>query len=351
MIIVKYKLQWKFAGIMFISLFLGILYIALVEGMYGYTHQISAEATERIFETGEWAVYFDLSFIGVVVLVFFLLSRSIIKRIEKLDSSIEQISRGNMKNIHRDTHHDELGTLSQSIHKMAEMLDESLEKEQAMVRNIAHDLRTPVTSIQGYAQLLERSKELSTQDREYVATIIRQSEHLAQQIEELLEYSILQFKEKEYDFETLSLSSLLEQIIIDFIPQLDSLDMQFSMVGNEAPHMISCNQNLMIRLLENLINNAIRYGKKGKMIEAEISEDEEHVYLELANYGSTMTREQMQNIFEPFFQGAAAREYATESKGLGLAIAAQIVAIHHGTITVQCMEETQKTVFLLSFPK
>lgn len=347
----KHKLQWKFIFIMFISLFAGIILMAVSQSIYGYFHRMSAEKTEEIFEAGWYAIALDVAFVGVVVIVFLILSRSIVKRIEQLNSSIEQISKGNMKNIAIDKHNDELGTLSGSVYEMARMLEESLENERAMVRNIAHDLRTPVTSIQGYAQLLEQSEELSLQNKEHVAIIQRKSEHLSEQIEELLEYSILQFEEKEYSFEMLSLSSLVEQIFIDFIPQLDTLDMNFSLKGNDVPHMISCNQNLMIRLLENLINNALRYGKKGKIIEAFLSEDESNVYLEIANYGSTLTQAQIQNIFYPFYQGEDAKEYVTQSKGLGLAIVSKIAAIHHGTITVQCNEEIERTAFLLAFEK
>lgn len=325
--------------------------MALVEAMYGYFHQMSAERTQELFESGWQAMVVDFWFIGVVVLVFFVLSRNIVRRIEQLNNSIKQISKGNMKTVVVDKHNDELGTLSNSIYEMAKMLEQSLENERAMVRNIAHDLRTPVTSIQGYAQLLEQSEELSLQNKEHVAIIQRKSEHLAEQIEELLEYSILQFEEKEYSFEWLSLSSLVEQVFIDFIPQMDVMDVRFSLKGNDVPHMFSCNQNLIIRLLENLINNALRYGKKGKVIEALLSEDEAHIYLEIANYGNVLTQDQVEYIFHPFYQGEDAKEYVTQSKGLGLAIVSKIVEIHHGTIAVKCDEETQRTVFWISFDK
>ncbi len=325
--------------------------MALVEAMYGYFHQMSAERTQELFESSWQAMVVDFGFIGVVVLVFFVLSRNIVRRIEQLNNSIKQISKGNMKTVVVDKHNDELGTLSNSIYEMAKMLEQSLENERAMVRNIAHDLRTPVTSIQGYAQLLEQSEELSLQNKEHVAIIQRKSEHLAEQIEELLEYSILQFEEKEYSFEWLSLSSLVEQVFIDFIPQMDVMDVRFSLKGNDVPHMFSCNQNLIIRLLENLINNALRYGKKGKVIEALLSEDEAHIYLEIANYGNVLTQDQVEYIFHPFYQGEDAKEYVTQSKGLGLAIVSKIVEIHHGTIAVKCDEETQRTVFWISFDK
>ena len=135
----KHKLQWKFVGIMFISLLVGIMLMAVIEGSYGYFYQKSAEDTEKIFEESGLAIIVDISFVAMVVLVFFILSRNLVKRIEQLNSSIEQISRGNMKDIPIDKHRDELGILSRNIHKMAGMLDQSLENERAMVRNIAQN--------------------------------------------------------------------------------------------------------------------------------------------------------------------------------------------------------------------
>ena len=225
----KHRLQWKFIGIMFISLFVGIFAMAVSQGWYGYTYGLSAEETEEIFETGKYAIVTEFAFVSIVVLVFLILSRKMIKRIEQLNGSIKQISKGNMKDIPKDKHKDEIGTLSASVQEMAEMLEKSLIDERAMICNIAHDLRTPVTSIQGYAQLLEQSEELSLQNREYVTIIQRKSEHLSEQITDLLEYSLLQFEEKEYEFAELSLSSLVEQIFVDFIPQLDALDIHFSL--------------------------------------------------------------------------------------------------------------------------
>lgn len=347
----KHRLQWKFIGIMFISLFVGIFAMAVSQGWYGYTYGLSAEETEEIFETGKYAIVTEFAFVSIVVLVFLILSRKMIKRIEQLNGSIKQISKGNMKDIPKDKHKDEIGTLSASVQEMAEMLEKSLIDERAMICNIAHDLRTPVTSIQGYAQLLEQSEELSLQNREYVTIIQRKSEHLSEQITDLLEYSLLQFEEKEYEFAELSLSSLVEQIFVDFIPQLDALDIHFSLRGNEVPHKMMCNRSLMIRMLENLMNNAIRYGKKGKKIEASLSEDALHIYLEIANYGNTLTKAQIENIFKPFYQGEDAKEYVTQSKGLGLAIVSKIVEIHHGKISVQSDEKSGRIAFLISFEK
>lgn len=256
-----------------------------------------------------------------------------------------------MNNIPLDNKNDEIGGLSRSICEISEMLTKSMEDERRMVCNIAHDLRTPVTSIQGYAQLLEQNEDLSIHSREQVEIIRRKSEQLSAQIAELLEYSILQFEEKEYTFEELSLSRLVEQIFIDFIPEYEKNQITYVLYGNEDEHKMQCNAALMIRMLENLLNNALRYGKEGKKVEAVLSENEESICLEIANYGSAMKKAEAERIFEPFYQGGNAKEYETESKGLGLAIVAKIVAIHSGTIHVECDEEIKRMSIIINFKK
>lgn len=153
----KHILQWKLVLIMFASLFAGIVSIILIEALYSYYYGLDAENTQILFETGWQAIVMDIFFLVVTVIVFLLLSRNFVKRIEILNSSIKKISKGNMNNIPLDNKNDEIGGLSRSICEMSEMLTKSMEDERRMVCNIAHDLRTPVTSIQGYAQLLEQN--------------------------------------------------------------------------------------------------------------------------------------------------------------------------------------------------
>ena len=347
----KHILQWKLVLIMFASLFAGIVSIILIEALYSYYYGLDAENTQILFETGWQAIVMDIFFLVVTVIVFLLLSRNFVKRIEILNSSIKKISKGNMNNIPLDNKNDEIGGLSRSICEISEMLTKSMEDERRMVCNIAHDLRTPVTSIQGYAQLLEQNEDLSIHSREQVEIIRRKSEQLSAQIAELLDYSILQFEEKEYTFEELSLSRLVEQIFIDFIPEYEKNQITYVLYGNEDEHKMQCNAALMIRMLENLLNNALRYGKEGKKVEAVLSENEESICLEIANYGSAMKKAEAERIFEPFYQGGNAKEYETESKGLGLAIVAKIVAIHSGTIHVECDEEIKRMSIIINFKK
>lgn len=346
----KHILQWKFAIIMFISIFCGVIAMAICQAyLYGYLGDMTAEEAEKSAQNA--TVWFDLLFIIVSAFVFFLLSRKIIKRIENMNHNVEQIAAGQMEELIIDKKKDELGNLAQNINGMAKTIHNSLEKERGMVCNVAHDLRTPVTSIQGYAQLLEESEELSEKNKEYVTIIKNKTIDLSEQINELLEYSLLQFQEKEYEFTNLSLSSLVEQVLIEFIPQLEKEDIEYSLQGNQKEHRVNCNTILMVRLLENLLTNSIRYGKQGGQIEIVLEDKNSVVRTTISNYGNCLNEEDKAHIFEAFYQGESGKDYSKQSKGLGLAIANQIIQVHNGTIWVDSNQATGKTSFIFELSK
>lgn len=346
----KHILQWKFIGIMFVSLICGVASMGLVQAIiYGKLGGMTAEEAEIAAEP--YSYLFNIQFAIVTIIVFLLLSRKLIKRIEIMNRNVEQIAAGDLNELALDKKRDELGSLSRNINEMAQKISASLDKERSMVCNVAHDLRTPVTSIQGYARLLEKSPELSEANRGYVSIIQKKSVSLSAQIDELLEYSVLQFEEKEYTFEMLSLRRLIEQVVIEFIPMLDHEQMTFSLIGNQKKLQFDCNQMLMVRLFENLLNNSIRYGKKGGTIEIALSEDENVLKIAISNYGDALSEEEIEHLFEAFYQGKSAKEYRTQSKGLGLAIAQKIVLLHHGKIGVSSNATTGKITFHIEFPK
>lgn len=346
----KHILQWKMIGIMFLSLLCGITVLATSEYLcFGMLQGLTAEETEQL--SYEYSYLFNLLFILVTIAVFLLLSRKIIKRIEVMNRNVEQIASGKLNELAVDPKKDELGNLSRHINSMAEQLANAIEKEREMVCTVAHDLRTPVTSIQGYARLVKKSPDLSKDLLDYITIIENKSVTLSEQIEELLEYSVLQFEEKQYAMESISLKRLIEQVFIEFVPMLEEKYMNFSIHGSTNELQFPCNQTLMVRLFENLLTNCIRYGETGGTIELQLTENESTLTIAISNYGSTLTSSDTEHLFEAFYQGNDAKAYQTKSKGLGLAIAQKIVSIHHGTIRVENDENRRKITFVIEFSR
>lgn len=346
----KHILQWKLIVIMFVSTMSGVFAMGLSQFIvYGSMQGMTPEEAEEAAAVYSWA--FDIVFVVVTIVVFLLLSRKLVKCIETMNRNVEQIATGQLLELAEDKRKDELGNLSRNINRMAERIASSIEKERAMVCNVAHDLRTPVTSIQGYASLLEKHANLSEEEQEYVSIIKRKSENLSEQIEELLEYSVLQFEEKEYRFEPLSIKRLLEQVLIEFIPMFDQNELTFSTKGNQYELMHDCNQMLMVRLFENLLTNCVRYAKKQSEIEIVLEETAGEMSIAISNFGNTLSKEETESLFEAFYQGKSAAEYKTQSKGLGLAIAKKIVLLHNGTIRAFSDENEQRITFFIKFKK
>ncbi len=342
----KHRLQLKFVGIMFLSVFGGLIAMGLAETFYfGRIKGLSPEEAELMFP--EYSPFFNAIFIVACIALFLLLSRRVIKRIEEMNQNVESIAAGIMTGLTEDKSRDELGSLSRNINTMAGMLQESLQKEKNMICNLAHDLRTPITSITGYIELLAKSSHLSDKDKEYADIIFRKSRELSAQVDDLLEYSVLQFREKEYYMEEISLSSLLEQVIIDFIPSLEKEKMDFLLIGNDKPYLYKCNQGLMVRLFENLITNSIKYGKSGGKLDISIENQNEKIVITFANYGTVLLKNEASSLFQAFYKEKTAKEYKTESKGLGLPICKSILNIHGGTIEVDTKPELKKIIFVI----
>lgn len=345
----KHRLQWKMIGIMFVSMLAAVVVMGLCEvSIFQGIFHMSAEKAE--IEFAKYSYLFNLLLAIVAVFIFFLLSRKTIKRIERMNKNVSKIASGQMKELEGDCHKDELGDLSNNINTMALHIAQSIQKEQDMICNLAHDLRTPITSISGYIELLEKEKELSEEGKHYIDILSRKTEDLASQVNALLEYSILEFKDRDYGLEEISLSSLLEQVLIDFIPVLEQEGFTYILEGNTKSYLFVCNQMLFVRLFENLISNSIRYGKQEKKIEIKIHEITNCIAIDFSNYGELVSPEEEAHLFDAFYQGKSAKNYKTESKGLGLAIAKKITAIHHGHIKVKNNQDVNKVTFTVELP-
>lgn len=239
---------------------------------------------------------------------------------------------------------------------MIESLKESIEKEQItqrmkneMISNISHDLRTPVTSLIGYVDLVEKNLDVNQEDcYQYVAVLKRKSNELKNQIDDLLEYCHINYRERQLHKEIVGVRQLLEQVMIDFVPQLEEAEMNFHIECNQDLQ-IEADISLLIRLMQNVISNSISYGKTGKKIDIQILQEETSIVIKIKNYGKQIPEEDLPHVFENFYRGEKSRSAHTGGKGMGLAIAKSIAHIHEGDITV-CSNK-QETIFTIILPK
>ncbi|MBR9658189.1 sensor histidine kinase [Bacillus cereus] len=302
----------------------------------------------------KYSFLYVIAFLTFTTIYFAFMTKTMMKRLSEINKSVKQISSGNLEIHIPISKNDEIGELAANVNRMAKSLKESIENEKKsqetkneMISNISHDLRTPVTSLIGYADLLGNQLHSNREECEqYVSILKRKSYELKNQVDDLLEYCQINYREIELHKSVVNMKAFIEQIMIDFVPQLDDADMSFCINGDKELH-VEMDVALMVRLFENVISNSIMYGKDGKQILVQISKRDMNVEIEIKNFGQCIRNENLPYVFEKFYRGEKSRSFHTGGKGMGLAIARSIAELHKGDITVRSNEkETVFTTFL-----
>ncbi|PFB75259.1 sensor histidine kinase [Bacillus anthracis] len=303
----------------------------------------------------KYSLLYLIAFLTFTTIYFAFMTKTMMKRLSEINKSVKQISSGNLEIHIPISKNDEIGELAANVNRMAKSLKESIENEKKsqetkneMISNISHDLRTPVTSLIGYADLLGNQLHSNREECEqYVSILKRKSYELKNQVDDLLEYCQINYREIELHKSVVNMKAFIEQIMIDFVPQLDEADMSFCINSDKELH-VEMDVALMVRLFGNVISNSIMYGKDGKQILIQISKSDMNVEIEIKNFGQCIPNENLPYVFEKFYRGEKSRSSHTGGKGMGLAIARSIAELHKGDITVRSNEK--ETVFTIALP-
>lgn len=200
-------------------------------------------------------------------------------------------------------------------------------KRNLMLSDIAHDLRTPMTTVSGYAKALSDGmvQDVSRQ-REYLETIQRKTVRMNELINLLFEYVRLDSDGFGLDRRPLDLCELLRENAAILYADAEEAGMQFTVELPEEPLMLSADRLQLSRVITNLLTNAIRHNAKGTRIGLFAYRELERIYVLVADSGELIPEDQSQQLFEPFARGDKAR--AGEGSGLGLSIAAKVIQMH-----------------------
>lgn len=283
--------------------------------------------------------------IGVVVFTisFLVLENRKINFITEIYEGIKKLADGDL-----DTHievigDDEFSEMALEINHLGEEIKNLIEKEREsektkheLITNIAHDLRTPLTSIIGYVELLGSKDSLSEQERKkYTDIVLNKSKRLESLIEDLFGLTKLNYGKITMNVETIDLIKLLTQLLEEAYPSFIENNLMYELRTNENKIEINGDGNLLARLFDNIITNAIKYGKEGKRIEVAVNGTEKGVTVKVLNFGKMIPKEELPYIFDKFYRVEQSRSEETGGTGLGLAIAKDITELHGGTIQVE----------------
>ncbi|ASK61565.1 sensor histidine kinase [Virgibacillus phasianinus] len=296
---------------------------------------------------------FFLAVLLILALIFsfllVLISTSyIVKPIKRLTEATKKIAAGNyhMKlNVNRK---DEIGRLARDFSKMSNILEQTEAKRQEFVSNVSHEIQSPLTSIQGFTELV-RDEEMTADERHHYLTIIeKESKRLSMLGRQLLTLSMLDHDGSDHAAFPVSIDEQIKDVISTTEWQWRNKSLSIDL--NLHAGSITGSTDLIQQIWMNLVTNAIRYTDNGGTISITTKEDRNGVYASIQDTGIGMSEQDVTQIFDRFYKVDKARKRSEVSTGLGLAIVKKIIEIHHGTIEVESEIDTGST-FHVYLPK
>lgn len=243
-----------------------------------------------------------------------------------------------------------------SINALVDSTVASMEEERQiehskddLITNVSHDIRTPLTSIIGYLGLL-KSSELNEDQAKYIKIAYDKALQMKALAEDLFEYTTLRSStNNKLVLAPLHVNSMLEQVAAGFELEAEKKNITFNVVTRPGDLVIDADAKMIVRMLNNLISNALKYGHGATEINLIANKvNNKFVELRVENNGEQIPKKSLQKIFDRFYRVESSRNLKTGGTGLGLAITKSIVDLHGGTI--KCQSTSELTSFIIQLP-
>lgn len=295
-------------------------------------------------------------FFSIIVFIFiflFFINRKV-KYIKYLSKEVKNIkSQGFGKTIDV-VGKDELAELCMSINEMSLEIKQRIEKEKKiennkneLITNISHDLKTPLTSIVGYLELLNNKEVDEAIKDEYIKIAYNKSLRLKTLVNELFEYTKLSSYDMKIQKVKFNVSNLINQIVGESIMDFSEKNIEVSLENPYKELYSFIDAKIFARVIENLVKNAEKYSNPNSVFRTIVEESENNIVISFINKCEEIHEDDLDKIFEKFYMVDESRSSDDESSGLGLAIAKRIVELHDGELLVEkCNDDIEFRIIL-----
>lgn len=354
---------WSFIVQCMISLtIMGIIMIILAESraifdfqwlynIFPHLYDLLDNIYELVFERAYFIfIIFGITLIIVLSLLYKLLNKifsyvfAVSESADKLfDKNVEYINLPpEMVEVEKKLNHFKTEAI-----KNERLARENEQKKDELIVYLAHDIKTPLTSMIGYLSLLSEIKDMPQEQRNrYIDIALDKSYRLEDLINELFDVARFNSEKIVLEKEEINLNLMLEQIANDFYPTLKEMNKKINFTSDEKT-ILYADPDKLSRVFNNLIKNAVNYSKENTDIDISILNKENQATVKITNKGKQIPKEKLDKIFEKFYRLDSSRTSKTGGSGLGLAIAKEIVELHGGRIYAESdMKETTFSVIL-----
>lgn len=273
------------------------------------------------------------------------ISRSVFEPINELNVAMQNIAEGNLEYIlpHKDD--GEIGDLYRNYEDMRLRLKESADEKiltekqnKELVSNISHDLKTPITVIQGYAKAVADGLTDEEMQKQYLNTIVKKAESLTDMINTFHDYSKLEHPEFCLVRETQDLAEYLREYLAEKYDEIDLGGFNLEVEIPEETVSYSFDRVQMKRVFDNIISNSLRHNPPGTVIYVTLQQSDKAVRIEIGDSGVGIPLELQDTLFDPFIVGDESRN-TRQGSGLGLAVAHKIIELHGGALFLEKGEQ------------
>lgn len=354
---------WSFIVQCMISLtIMGIIMIILAESraifdfqwlynIFPHLYDLLDNIYELVFERAYFIfIIFGTTLIIVLSLLYKLLNKifsyvfAVSESADKLfDKNVEYINLPpEMVEVEKKLNHFKTEAI-----KNERLARENEQKKDELIVYLAHDIKTPLTSMIGYLSLLSEIKDMPQEQRNrYIGIALDKSYRLEYLINELFDVARFNSEKIVLEKEEINLNLMLEQIADDFYPTLKEMNKKINFTSDEKT-ILYADPDKLSRVFNNLIKNAVNYSKENTDIDISILNKENQATVKITNKGKQIPKEKLDKIFEKFYRLDSSRTSKTGGSGLGLVIAKEIVELHGGRIYAESdMKETTFSVIL-----
>ena len=286
----------------------------------------------------------------VIAIIAYIISKTITRPLTRMQKEMKKLSKGNF-NINLKEGHDEFGKLAKNFNNMSKELEkrnnelvESANSKQLFIDNLSHEMNTPLTSIQGYAELMQKANLNDEQKQKYLKYIQDEGKRIQDMYKKLL---LLSYK-KNSDFEKkdVAMTEVFSEVEDTFKERLN--DAEIELIINNQLSTIYGDETLIIMSISNLIKNAMNVSEKNTKIMINAFSMNDKKYIQVVDQGPGISEENIKKITEPFYRVDKVRSRKNGGAGLGLSICKSIMEMHGGRLLIES-EIGKGSIFTLEF--
>ena len=331
------------------AIYLGVL--SLMSGIHqGLVVLINAFDWNEAVQTAIPIVYWGCVAVGLTLFTRKKIKDTYEAPLHMLAEATEQVSNGDFSvyvpTIHTADRLDYLDVMILDFNRMVEELGSVETLKTDFVSNVSHEMKTPISVIKNYAELLQTGKGTEEERQEYARNIEEAAVRLSDLISNILRLNKLENQRIDPEIESYDLCGQLEECILHYEEMWDEKDLELE-VDMEEKAVVQADRSLMEMVWNNLLSNAIKFTEPGGSVSIRQTTSADHVEVAVTDTGCGMSRENVRHIFDKFYQGDTS--HSKEGNGLGLALVQRILTLMNGEISV-VSEKGKGSTFTVRLP-